>query len=1314
VTGDGLSPQNVTVTQAGAAAFLTLSTTTVDVAATAGATGTFGITSNTTWTVVSNQTWLTVSTPGGSNNATITVTATANPSASIRSGSVTVSGTGVSTQTVTVTQAGIPTYTIGLSVSPVSSGTTSGGGTYNEGSLVTVTATPNAGYAFVDWTDGASQVSTNTSYNFTASANRTLVANFVATYTIAVSASPAGSGTVTGGGTYNSGTSVTVTATPNAGYAFVDWTDGASQVSTNTSYNFTASANRTLVANFIGIYTVSTSSSPAIGGSTTGSGTYNTGTSVTVSATPASGYQFVNWTDGATPVSTNATYTFTISANRNLTANFSVITFTVATSSSPAAGGTTSGSGIYNSNASVTVIATPATGYQFVNWTVSGSIVSTSATYTFTVTANRSLVANFSLISYSVSTSANPAAGGSTAGGGSYSHGSPVTVVATPATGYQFVNWTDSGVAVSTNPSYTFTATTNRILTANFSLIIYTVSTSSSPAAGGSTAGGGSYSHGSSVTVVATPSTGYQFINWTQSGTVVSTGVSYTFAATTNRTLVANFSLLDYTISASPNPAAGGSSGGGGTYSHGTSVTVTASPATGYQFVNWTESGTSVSTSTSYNFTATSNRTLVANFSVINYTISTTSNPAAGGTTAGGGTYGHGGSVTITATPATGYLFSNWSEGGTAVSINANFTFTVTGNRTFVANFILITYTINTSSSPVAGGTTGGGGTYIPGTSVTLTATPASGYQFVNWSEAGAPVSTNQTYTFTVNANRTLVASFQSITYITVNTLSSPAGGGSTSGGGTYTSGSSVTITATAASDYRFVNWTESGTPVSASESYTFTVTANRTLVANFNPITFTVITSSSPAAGGTTSGGGTYNSGSIATVIATPAAGYRFVNWTVGGSPVSTSTNYEFTVTANRTLVANFSQITYTIAASSSPAAGGTTTGGGIFNSGSLATVTAAPASGYQFVSWTEGGSVVSANSTYSFFATGNRTLLANFSQITYTISISSNPTTGGSASGNGVYNSGSSATVSVTPSDGYQFVNWTQGGTSVSSNTSYTFIVTSNLSLVANFIRITYTVSVGASPVAGGVVSGGGTFTSSTPVTVIAVPSSGYQFVNWIEGGAAVSINANYTFQVNANRNLLANFSLVPVILNLTDPEGKPLYNNDTIKTGQSDAGSFSIKVESNAEWSVDENSLWFKAVKENNTSVKVTFMENISVINKKAPLKIKNSNNELQIIIEQKARISNLIISKFENVNLYPNPANDHVYLYFGDDYPGKIRISIASLQGFILQTRELYDTQANQIIELNVADLRTGQYLIKVSNKTGQKIFQMIKQ
>ena len=96
-----------------------------------------------------------------------------------------------------------------------------------------------------------------------------------------------------------------------------------------------------------------------------------------------------------------------------------------------------------------------------------------------------------------------------------------------------------------------------------------------------------------------------------------------------------------------------------------------------------------------------------------------------------------------------------------------------------------------------------------------------------------------------------------------------------------------------------------------------------------------------------------------------------------------------------------------------------------------------------------------------------------------------------------------------------------------------------------------------------------------------------------------------------------------------------------------------------------------------------------------------------------MSKKQRISNLNISKFENIRLYPNPANDHVYLYFGDDYPGELRISIASVQGFVLQTKELYDTQANQIIELDVAGLQVGQYLIQISDGKDQRILQMIK-
>ena len=71
------------------------------------------------------------------------------------------------------------------------------------------------------------------------------------------------------------------------------------------------------------------------------------------------------------------------------------------------------------------------------------------------------------------------------------------------------------------------------------------------------------------------------------------------------------------------------------------------------------------------------------------------------------------------------------------------------------------------------------------------------------------------------------------------------------------------------------------------------------------------ITTSAQPAPGGTTTGGGSYVDGLNATVVATPASGYGFVNWTASGIPVSTSPSYTFTVANNGSLVANF-QMTY------------------------------------------------------------------------------------------------------------------------------------------------------------------------------------------------------------------------------------------------------------------------------------------------------------------------------------------------------------------------------------------------------------------
>ena len=120
--------------------------------------------------------------------------------------------------------------------------------------------------------------------------------------------------------------------------------------------------------------------------------------------------------------------------------------------------------------------------------------------------------------------------------------------------------------------------------------------------------------------------------------------------------------------------------------------TITATANQGYNFVNWTENGNQVTTETSYSFVVTENdieRTFVANFMFagVNYTVNATANPVEGGMVEGAGTYAEGETCTLTATPAEGYYFMNWTQGGTVVSSTATYSFVVETDVDLVANF---------------------------------------------------------------------------------------------------------------------------------------------------------------------------------------------------------------------------------------------------------------------------------------------------------------------------------------------------------------------------------------------------------------------------------------------------------------------------------------------------------------------------------------------------------------------------------------------------------------------------------------------------
>lgn len=516
-------------------------------------------------------------------------------------------------------------------------------------------------------------------------------------------------------------------------------------------------------------YLMDTTVSPVGAGTTSGDGSFDPGTNASASVvTTAAGYTFLNWTDNGQVVSTNPDYTLVMDVNHSLVANFipQSVQWTVSTSASPAAGGTITGDGVVADGSNVTLMASPSAGYVFTNWTEGAAIVSTTASYTFTASADRTLVANFQPApTFSISTSVAPGAGGTTSGDGNYASGSSVTVTAASNVGYTFVNWTENGAQVSAAASYTFNAAANRVLVANFVLngvALRTIATSASPTAGGVTTGAGTYADGSSATVIATANAGYKFSKWKEGSTTVSTTPSYTFTVSASRTLVASFAQSFVVTCSSNPPGAGTTEADSSSYNAGDSGNVLATPAAGYQFVNWTENGSIVGSSPTYNFSNIhADHSYVANFMPVGgVVISAGAAPAAGGTVSGGGGYMLGDNVSLSATPNAGYVFASWTDGATVVGNAPNLTFAASANRALVANFVQ-GYAVGTNVFPPLAGTANGGGIVNIGASTVINVTTNPAYTFLNWTDSqGNVVSTSTSYAFTPNASDTFTANF--------------------------------------------------------------------------------------------------------------------------------------------------------------------------------------------------------------------------------------------------------------------------------------------------------------------------------------------------------------------------------------------------------------------------------------------------------------------------------------------------------------------------------------------------------------------------
>ena len=173
-------------------------------------------------------------------------------------------------------------------------------------------------------------------------------------------------------------------------------------------------------------------------------------------------------------------------------------------------------------------------------------------------------------------------------GSRNYCVNTTATLIARAGVGAEFVNWTENGAVVSAENPYLFNVTADRTLIANFAKSkqsFVKISTIESSPNDGKTSGGGDYQINEMITVMATPTTCYQFNNWTENGMVVSENPNYSFKVTGPRNLKANFIAKSYTVITVPE--AGGVVNGELLYVCGAVISIKATPNEGYKFDGW-------------------------------------------------------------------------------------------------------------------------------------------------------------------------------------------------------------------------------------------------------------------------------------------------------------------------------------------------------------------------------------------------------------------------------------------------------------------------------------------------------------------------------------------------------------------------------------------------------------------------------------------------------------------------------------------------------------------------------------------------------
>ena len=418
------------------------------------------------------------------------------------------------------------------------------------------------------------------------------------------------------------------------------------------------------------------------GGTVSGGGLYPYGSKVAISAQASTGYLFDKWIgDGIVDANAASTYVL-MTADQNLTAQFTPKVFSVTTSIH--IGGSVLGAGTFNYDDTVILNAVAENGYEFIGWLINGESHRGTESLALTIEEDVHVAAQF--IKSNIILTLVAEEGGTATGGGSYEPGESIHIQAIAEDGFVFSHWIGDGIDNVNSSSALVTLEESSSITASFTprpLNTYSINLEAIPEQGGVILGSGAYTEGSVVDISAQSLKGYKFEKWLEGESVVGTDPNLSFTISSDIYLQAVFAPRDYNITV--HAIGGGEVSGGGTYSFGESVHLTALTKEGYKFVGWIGSGVETPYQTSTTVKVTENLDIKGYFEPKVYSLSVNSND--GGVVFGSGDYDFGSEVNIVAQASAGYLFVKWENDINLESNSAFTTITITQDSNFKAIF---------------------------------------------------------------------------------------------------------------------------------------------------------------------------------------------------------------------------------------------------------------------------------------------------------------------------------------------------------------------------------------------------------------------------------------------------------------------------------------------------------------------------------------------------------------------------------------------------------------------------------------------------